>query len=1031
MRFGVLGPLGVWTDDGRLVHVPEPKVRALLADLLVTPGRAVSSGRLVEDLWDGRPPRNPTGTLQARISQLRKVLDDAEPGARKLIAFRPPGYALETADVDAGRFESLLVRAGRAPDPRVRVSLLVEALELWRGEAFADFADAGFAQAAIMALEARRLGALEDLAEARLEVGEHVLVASELAGPVARHPLRERLRAAYMRALYLSGRQGEALAAYRELRGRLADELGVDPSPEVAALHEAILRQGLPARPRTNLPAPLSELIGRDEAIEEARGVLAAARLVTLTGPGGVGKTRLALATAADPPAVFPDGVWLVEPASGGPAELADIVAGTLGLRDDSGHGDPVERLAMALRARRMLLVLDNCEHVIGAAAELAMRLLAAAPGLRILATSREPLGIEGERLLAVRPLGRSDAAALFLARASAAAPGAVVDDAAVAMICARLDGIPLALELAATRVRALGMRELAGRLDDRFRVLASGRRDAPARQRTLRAMIDWSWELLDDPERKVLRRLAVHADGCALEAAERVCAEPGTDVLDVLARLVDRSLVTVVQDGGVRYRLLESVAAYGLERLEEAGERDAVRRRHARYYAELAERGASGLRGPEQRRWLERLDREGGNLRAALEQATGDLALRLVNGLAWYWYLRGRFGEAARSLDAALAVAADADPGRRAEALAWRTGMVMSSGDGDDSERLRLEALRAYDDLDDPVARARAEWFLGYVHWPYGDLDANAARVARALETFQAHGDRWGAAAALSLRAKQAMVRGDLDALARDGERSLRMFRELGDPWGRLEAIEALGRHAEIVGDYGRSAALRGEALGLAEELGLGEQAAFRLAELGRLALLTGDLDRAHELHERAFRLAGEVPSRSALEFAELGLALVARRRGDLDAAESHLRARLDWLRTIGGRTGVAFVLTQLGFVAEQRGAAGAALALHREALDAARATGDPRAVALAVEGLAGARALAGRHAAAARLLGTAAAMRASIGAPLPPGERADVDRIAAAARAGLGADGFEAAFEEGLAADGSWSNLDVSYPD
>ncbi|MFC5749614.1 BTAD domain-containing putative transcriptional regulator [Actinomadura rugatobispora] len=1058
MRFGVLGPLAVWTDDGRPVHVPEPKVRALLADLLVARGRPVPSDRLVDDLWGERPPRNPTGTLQARISQLRAVLDGAEPGARALVAFRPPGYALEASDVDAARFEELTVRAGKAADPGLRASLLVEALDLWRGEAFADVADAAFARAAITDLEERRLAALEDLAWTRLELGEHALAASELAGPVAHHPLRERLRAAYMKALYLAGRQGEALAAYQDLRERLAEELGVDPGPEAAALHQAILLRdpALAPRPatvpeaaapsRTNLPEPLSDLVGRDEAIKEARDALATSRLVTLTGPGGVGKTRLALAVAADPGGPpFPDGVWLAElaavPAAGSAGVLGDAVAGVLGLRDDSLPGDPVERLAEALRGRRMLLVLDNCEHVIGPAAELAVRLLASAPGLRVLATGREPLGIEGERLLAVPPLEHAGAVELFTARAAAAAPGFTVDDpAAVAMICRRLDGIPLALELAATRVRALGVRELAGRLDDRFRVLSSGRRDAPARQRTLRAVIDWSWELLDGPERLVLRRLAVHADGCALEAAERICAEPGVDVLDVLARLVDRSLVTVVRDGsgGTRYRLLESVAAYGLERLEEAGEGDAVRRRHARHYAGLAGRGTAGLRGPDQRQWLGRLDREGANLRAALDRAAGagdaDLALALVNGLAWYWYLRGRFGEATRSLDAALAVPGPADPVARAEAVAWRAGMVMASGDGDDSERLRLEALRAYDGLDAPdsLARARVVWFLGHVHWPYGDLDANAERVAGALATFRARGDRWGTAAALSLRAKQAMVRGDLDGLARDGERSLRLFRELGDPWGRLEATDALGRHAEITGDYGRSAALRREALALAEELGLGAEAAFKLAELGRLALLTGDLERAGELHERAFRLAAALPSRSALEFSEIGLALVARRRGDLDAAERHLRARLGWLRDIGGRSGVAFVLAQLGFVAEQRGAAGRALELHREALDAARATGDPRAVALALEGIAGARAAAGHPAEAARLLGTAGGLRASIGAPLPPGERADVERIEAAARAALGDRVFDETFEGALGRGAeAWFNLDVSYPD
>ncbi|MEW2353702.1 BTAD domain-containing putative transcriptional regulator [Spirillospora sp. NPDC029432] len=755
----MLGPVAVWADDGRPVDVPEPKVRALLADLLVAPGRVVPADRLIDDLWGDRPPRNPAGTLQARVSQLRGIL-----GGRDAVAHRPPGYALRAGEVDAERFEALVVRAGDSTDPRVKAGLLADALALWRGPAFADFRDAEFARAAIAGLEERRLAAVEELAETRLRLGEHARVAAELAESVERHPARERLRGAYMHALYLSGRQGEALAAYEDLRATLAEDLGVDPGPALKELHQAILTQDpalavaetTAAGPaRGNLPEPVSELIGREEAAAEARALLGSHRLVTLTGPGGVGKTRLALEVAARHGGAYPDGAWLVELAPGattGVAVLADTVLGILGVPDEPGVTAPLDRLAAVLRARRALLVLDNCEHVIGTAAELAARLLAAAPGLRILATSREPLGIEGERLQVVPPLdvpagtapeelARSSAVRLFVARAAAAAPGFALDGGTagpVATICRRLDGIPLALELAATRIRALGAAELAARLDDRFRLLAAGRRDAPARQRTLRAVIDWSWEPLAEPERTVLRRLAVHADGCTLEAAERVCGDPGLDVVEVLASLVDRSLVAVSHDGEPRYRLLESVAAYGLERLREAGEESAIRERHARHYTAFAERAAGLLRGPGQGPALERLDREGPNFCAALEWSASngfaDLALRQANAQSWYWYLRGRYGEAERSLYMALA-AGGGDAARRAEAIAWRNGMLMVAGTGEDTERLRLEALAAYDALgggQDPLARARAEWFLVYVHWPYGDLAANGARPPR-----------------------------------------------------------------------------------------------------------------------------------------------------------------------------------------------------------------------------------------------------------------------------------------------------------
>ncbi|MBC6459046.1 BTAD domain-containing putative transcriptional regulator [Actinomadura sp. HBU206391] len=1076
MRFGVLGPLAVWAEGdergtGRLVRVPEAKVRALLADLLTNPGRPVSTDRLIDDLWGARPPRDARGTLQARVSQLRRTLDEAEPGTRALVVSRPPGYALETDAhaVDAGRFAALTARARRSADPRARAALLTDALALWRGPAFADFIDAEFAREAVFALEEQRLVALEEQAEARLELGEHDVLAGELAGLVARHPLRERLRAAYLLALYRAGRQSEALASYAELRRGLAEDQGLDPGPGLVALHRSLLQQDPSltppaAGPRTNLPAALGELIGRERTVAETRALLAAGRLVTLTGPGGVGKTSLALEAAAQSAGDHPDGVWIVELGAlrrrSSTTDLAEAVAAALGVRDEADPGGPAadaaDRLAEALRTRRLLVVLDNCEHVIEAVANVAGRLLAAVPGLRIMATSREPLGIAGERLQSVPPLespGPSAAARpeslrefsavrLFAARAADAAPGFTLDAAtapAVAAICARLDGIPLALELAATRVRALGVRELAARLDDRFRLLTGGRRDAPARQRTLRAMIDWSWEPLTEPERVVLRRLAVHADGCALEAAEQVCAGEGmrsTEVLDVLARLIDRSLVVVAEDAtGPRYRLLESVSAYCHERSHEAGEGDVLRRRHGRYYAELAERACSHLRGHEQARWLERLDREGANLREALEGAVRDgeaeLALRLVNALSWYWFLRGRYREARRSLESAVSIGRAAvhvshPPGARpvssaalAEAVTWQAGMTMASGEGTEAEELSRAALELYDDVDDPRARARAEWFLGFILWAYGDLAVNESRVDRALAAFRELGDRWGTAVALSTRAKLAIVHGDLAALKRDAEESLTLFRELGDAWGRLEATDALGRWAEITGDYEQAAGLLTEGLRVAEALGMWTEVSFRLSGLGRIALLTGDLAAAGELHERARRLAAGRSSKPAEEFAEVGLGLVARRQGELGTAETHLRAWLPWLRDVGGTAGIALILAELGFVAELRGDAEAAVSLQTGGLQAARGTGDPRAIALALEGLAGARALAGGHAEAARLLGAAAATRDGVGAPLPPAERGDVDRVTARVRAVLGETAFAAEFAYGRGLD------------
>ncbi|WP_406739351.1 winged helix-turn-helix domain-containing protein [Streptomyces sp. NBC_00853] len=1085
MRFEVLGPLTVRTDEGTPVPVSEAKVRALLGALLVRYGRPVPVDRLIDELWGEDLPGNPGNTLQTKVSQLRRILARAEEGGRALVGFGPAGYALRVADeaVDAGRFAELTALARKEDGARARAALLSEALGLWRGPAYADFPDAAFVRTEAVRLEERRITAQEDLAEARLELGEHVVLADELGALIAEHPLRQRLYAARMRALYGAGRQNEALAAYRELTARFAEELGVDPGPELGALHEAILRQdpeltagpvpvpepalvpvpvsvpavveARPFRPGTNLPTPVSSLVGREEAVARVCAAVEAGRLVTLTGPGGVGKTRLALAAAArladagsDP---FPDGVRFVELA-GARGGVAAVIAAALGVREDAdadggagagtgsgGEAAARDRLAAALGTRRLLLVLDNCEHVVASVAALTGQLLRQAPGLRVLVTSQEPLALAGETLETVAPLEGAEAMELFAARAAAGTPGFTLgphNAEAVALVCRRLDGLPLALELAATRVRALGVHALAERLHDRFRLLNQVRRDAPARQRTLRAMIDWSWELLAPAEQTALSRLAVFSGGFTLESAEAVCAAGDTaaeDVLDLVTRLVDCSLVVAPYGGGgdagaPRYRMLESVTAYGLERLDGAGGAAAARLRHAEHFADLAERAAAHLHGPEQRGWLRRLDSESLNLRAALDAAVeagaagaAGAALRLVNASAWYWFLRGRIGEARTALGSALACAAAAG-GQDGPAVAGARA------------RLAAFAVLAGDDSllggDFDGADPRGRWLLEFARIGFtngsdvdGDPGGAAAGDDDVLEglpaVFRGLGDRWGEAAALSGLATRALYRGDLTELRHNAEAGARLFAELGDQWGRLQASEQLGILAEIGGDYARAARLHEDGARSARELELFTQVSFRLAQQGRIALLTGDTARAADLHEQARRLADEQSHRPAQQFAEIGLALGARRDGDLDAAEAWLRPWLDWSLRLGVDISVALILAQLGYVAELRGDAPLAETLHRDGLAAARRSGDPRALALAFEGLAGAGSVAAgsgdRAAAAAALLGTAAALRDSLGTPLPPAERHDVDRAAARLRARLGDDGFAIAFARG----------------
>ncbi|MEU9606835.1 BTAD domain-containing putative transcriptional regulator [Streptomyces sp. NPDC048057] len=1054
MRFGVLGPLGVWTAAGRPVRVPERKVRALLAGLLVHRDRPVSADRLVDDLWGARPPGRPAAALQNKVWHLRRALEGAEPGGRALLAARSPGYQLLVDDdaVDADRFQRLVERARAAADPRTRTALLADALALWRGPAYADFADEEFTRVAAASLEEQRLTALEEQAQARLELGEHALVADDLGDLVALHPLRERLRTAHVRALYLAGRQGAALRSYAEAREVLADRLGVDPSPELTALHRAVLAQdpaltAVPspattaARPPSNVPrAALTELIGRDGALRELAAAVTGRRLVTLTGPGGVGKTQLALAVAARLGGAFPGGVRLVEFAALAPVrtaaapEVLELVAGVLGVRDDvapTAAAEPpslTDRVAQALGERPTLLVLDNCEHVVEPVAALVADLLSTTDSLTVLATGQVPLQVHGEWLHEVEPLAGRDAQELFTARARAAAPHVALDAThteAVAAICRRLDGIPLALEMAATRVRVLGVAALAARLDDRFHLLASGVRGAPARQRTLRAVIDWSWGLLGDAEQVVLRRLAVHADGCTLAAAEEVCPTAGVDraqVLDLLGRLVEASLVVVTDTpDGPRYRLWESVAAYCVEQLRERDESAELRLRHRDHYAALAERAEPHLRGPEQRRWLRLLDAESANFRTALEGAVeaGDAvrALRLVNALAWYWRLRGRYGEAERSLTQALALA----PSGRgqvqvAAARAWLGGMRLALGGSSDPLAEYGAALEPYEHVDDPAGLARARWYVGSNLYGVKDLAPSRDLVLRALMTFRALGDAWGTAAALASRAFQAKLRGDFDAVREQGERSLAIFRDLGDGWGQLQAMVPLQTHAEVVGDYPLAGRLYRDGLRIAEDLGLWPEVSFQLSGLGRIALLTGDLAQAREYHERARRMAVEQSDAFGEQYAEIGLGMGARREGRLAAAEEHLEAVLRLHREQRYEPGVpSLILAELGFVAEARGESAKARQLQQQGLVAARAAGDPRAVALALEGLAGAQLASGRAVHAAELLGAAARARASVGVPLPLGERGDVDRVSAGARARLGAEGYAEAFGRG----------------
>ncbi|QVQ50034.1 tetratricopeptide repeat protein [Spiractinospora alimapuensis] len=1053
MRFGVLGPLAVWTDDHTAVPVPEALVRRLLGALLLADGGPVGSDGLADALWGDDVPATMGNALQAKVSRLRHVLDRAEPNGRKRLSLTPAGYHLELApgDVDAVRFAELVRRARADRDPTDRARRLDEALGLWRGPVLAEFRDEAFVAAEAERLDEAWLAAVEDLAAARLDLGDPTEVVTTLAAPAARHPFRERLHALRMRALYRAGQQASALEVYHETRRRLGEDLGVAPGAELQAVYSEVLNQEpvpAPTLPedtaaRGNIPVPLTELVGRDDALAQLTALTASRRLVTLVGTGGVGKTRLATATAHG---TVTD-AWFVDlgglDAGASASDIAGRVSVTLGIRGDTSSGprgvDTLTRLTSALAARETLVVLDNCEHVVAGAAEFVQAVLSASRGAHVLATSREPLGVAGETVWTVPPLDLPPAvvreapaltgfaaARLFLDRVSDTVPGFTLAPdqvPVVAAICRKLDGLPLALEIAASLMRGFSPHEMLDRLDDRFRLLSSGKHGVPARQRTLRALIDWSWDLLAPAERAVLRRLSVHRDGCTLASAETVCSGAGVtagDVPALLARLVDQSLVNAEGSGTTRYRLLESVAAYGRERLADAGETTETERRHRVYYRDLVERADLGLRGPDQCEWLSLLDTESANTDAALERAiaTDDAedARRIAVARSWYGFLRGHRQEARTMLDRALRTPGAAPAWVSARARAWRAGLTMLLGTERGEPNTDVEAAFA---ADDPRGLARARWFLAYAEFGFGDLDESERLLDLALAEFERSGDQWGTAAALSVRADQALFRGDLDALRADAERGAALFVTVGDQWGHLAALGSIGVHHEIAGDTATADDVFAEGERIAEYLGLWPDVSTMLARRGRVAMLRRDHERADELLERARKVADDHGDVAGQEFADVGRAMNARRQGRWTEAESLLRRWLEWNRKLEADYGIALILAELGFLAEERGDADAARRLHRESLAAARRTGDPRAVALALEGLAGAASLSGDHSGAAYLLGTAHSARRSANTPLPARERADVDRSTTRARAALGDDVFTARFAIGTKID------------
>jgi predicted ATPase/DNA-binding SARP family transcriptional activator/tetratricopeptide (TPR) repeat protein len=1037
MEIRLLGPLEVVGDDGRVIDVGGPRPRALLTVLALAGGHPVAAERLLDQVWASDDAgRN---RLLVQISRLRRLLGG------EYVRTCAGGYALELPPdaVDVARFDRLAA-AGRAAldrgDPSQAGRLLRRALSMWRGSPLTELVRTGNAGGVIARLEEARSAATEDRIEADLLVGGHRELTGEIEALVAAYPLRERLWGQLVVALYRSGRQGDALGAYRRARTVLAEELGVDPGPALRRLESQVLSQhpdldepATPAAPGVaaasdrdrglgNLPAPASTLIGRGDELAALTRLLAAGRLVTVVGTGGVGKTRLAIEAARSLFADYSDGVGWVELAPvANDRAVASAAAAALGVAPIADHdtGGLLTRLSELLSRRHMLLVMDNCEHVIEGAAAVVDRLLARSPQLTVLATSREPLSVAGEALWPLEPLAAGAAAELFVARARALVPTFPSDERvmrAVSDICTRLDGLPLAIELAAARTRALSPDDVLDRLGSRFDLLTSGRRGAPERHQTLRAVVDWSYQMLFDAERRVFERMSVFAGPWSLQAAEQVCSaaqvEPG-DVADLTARLVDKSLLTAtITDRGLRFRMLVTLADYGRERLAARDELAAARTSHAQWVASLLD-VPYGERGS---LWFATVGEFAADIRRGMESALtareADTALAIACGIGWFWGGGGVLAvsdEVWQWLVSSLALEHQGTAHRvRALAMAGQVGLVLGRDEALGYGERAVEIGRA---VGDRPALAFALMLHGSaLATAFGQRQRAVSLLEEASALLGREDDGWSLGMADLSHGVAALARGDPERAGGALRQAADRFAEIGSALSEATAMRHLTDVAIMCGRYDEAISALHRALSIlptANPAGV-----TRMAQLGCLYQANGEVEQSDRWHDRSVATAEDQRHPPLLAFAYNARGLTLRHRGHLAAAEKcHYRA-LRLFRQHGARLGSSVADVSLGYIAELRGDADKAERHHRTALAAACAAADRQGQAAALEGLAAVAALGddadttGRLLGAAAtlregtvgpILGAAAGMRETIIGRLFATERADIDRATA----------------------------------